>query len=312
MAWITGTRGNDTLRGGSGNDSFWDNEGDDTVYGGGGNDTFYAGNGNDTFYGETGSDTVSYANVAAHTGTFLGFNGVVVSLPDGLGGETGSQTGDHYSSIENVTGSNFSDLIWGDGNANVIRGLDGNDYIEGQGGGDTLDGGNGIDTLSYANSTARVVVDILNNTASGGHATGDIISAFENLSGSAFNDSLSGTNSANLIQGGAGNDSIYGRGGNDRIEGGEGNDMLNGGSGADTFVYRENSNSGSDRIVDFTANDRIEFDADGSATVGYSYTFDTSTNAFDVIITLSDTGSILLDNVAIGDLDAAMHSVDWV
>ncbi len=82
-----------------------------------------------------------------------------------------------------------------------------------------------------SSSTARVVVDLLNNTASGGHATGDSISGFEDSTGSRYSDVLSGGNDDNRINGGRGADSINGRGGNDMINGGEGNDVLTGGSG---------------------------------------------------------------------------------
>jgi serralysin len=313
MAWIFGTRGHDTMRGSTGDDLFFNSIGDDTMYGGYGNDTFYSGPGADNFFGEGGNDTVDYsAGAQAATPTWLGVDGVIVSLAEGWG-VAATETGyDHYSSIENVTGSNYSDFIIGDGNANIIRGLSGNDFISGGGGADTLNGGNGIDWLGYDGSASRVVVDILNNTASGGDATGDTISGFENLSGSSFSDILSGTNGENIINGHGGNDTINGRGGNDTINGGEGNDTLTGGSGADTFVFDENTNSGSDVIKDFAAGDRIHFNYDGNGGFTTSYTFDTSTNGFDVTFDFANAGSVLLDNVAIGDLTAALNSVDFV
>jgi Ca2+-binding RTX toxin-like protein len=91
------------------------------------------------------------------------------------------------------------------------------DIINGGAGADTLDGGTGIDTLSYASSTAAVTVNLAANTASGGHATGDVIVAgsFENLTGSSFNDSLTGNSGNNILDGGVGADTMNGGDGND-------------------------------------------------------------------------------------------------
>jgi Ca2+-binding RTX toxin-like protein len=292
MAIRNGTAGNDTLNGTSLDDSFFSGDGDDTMFGGAGNDTFYASAGQDFMFGGSGSDTVDYSAITEQP-SFLGFNGVYVVLQDGWGGEMGASAPDYYSSIENVTGSNFNDAIQGDGNANVIRGLAGDDFIEGMGGADTLEGGTGNDGLIYTHSNARVVVDLLNNTASGGHAAGDVISGFENLAGSDFNDILSGTNGANILEGGDGNDTINGRGGNDTIRGGDGNDILTGGSGADTFVYYENFySSGTDRITDFNVHsDTIRFDVDGNgANVNISVTnLNLYSFTADVVITLENT-----------------------
>ena len=80
--------------------------------------------------------------------------------------------------------------------------------MEGGAGADTLAGGAGTDTLSYAASPAAVAVNLATNAVSGGNAAGDTISGFENIIGSAFNDTLAGDASANSIQGGAGTDTV--------------------------------------------------------------------------------------------------------
>ena len=59
----------------------------------------------------------------------------------------------------------------------------------------------------------------------------DLLTGFENLTGSAFNDTLTGTTGANVLTGLGGND------------------MLNGSTGADTFVFRDND--GADTIATF-------------------------------------------------------------
>jgi Ca2+-binding RTX toxin-like protein len=98
-----------------------------------------------------------------------------------------------------IIGSSVKDVIY--------SGMS-NDTVNGGSGADELDGGAGMDTLSYASSSAYVIVDISANTASGGDATGDVISNFENLTGSAFGDVLKAAAGSNTILGGAGQDSI--------------------------------------------------------------------------------------------------------
>src|SRR5690606_14482457 len=160
--------------------------------------------GADHLIGGEGVDTVSYANSNAR---------VVVRLTTGRG-EKGHAEGDILEGIENLVGSKFNDSLIGDANTNMLTGGDGDDYLDGQAGDDVLlggdgddrirggagddlivggagadqlDGGDGVDTLSYAGSNAKVTVRLWNNTASGGHAEGDVISGFENLIGSDFN-----------------------------------------------------------------------------------------------------------------------------
>ena len=156
--------------------------------------------------------------------------------------------GDVLSSIENLIGSAWADVLTGDGAENVI---------EGGAGADTLEGGAGTDTLSYADSNTRVVVDLLNGNALLGHADGDVISGFENLSGSRLPDYLLGDNSGNVLSGGSGVDRLEARDGDDTLIGGTQNDNLKGGAGADVFVLNEGD--GADLIDDWENDlDRID------------------------------------------------------
>jgi Ca2+-binding RTX toxin-like protein len=72
---------------------------------------------------------------------------------------------------------------------------------------------------------------------SGGDAAGDVLSNFENITGSSHNDVLTGDANDNTIDGGAGNDTISGGAGNDTIVAGSGNETLDGGSGTDTVDF---------------------------------------------------------------------------
>ncbi|MGF7150493.1 Ca2+-binding RTX toxin-like protein [Sphingomonas zeicaulis] len=133
-----------------------------------------------------------------------------------------------------LEGTLGSDAIYGLAGNDRIRGLGGNDIIEGGAGNDSLDGGTGIDTASYAGAAARVTVNLNLTSAQSTISQGiDTLTGFENVIGSAFNDTLTGGADANRIEGGLGNDIINGLAGNDVLIGGDGNDALSGGVGND-------------------------------------------------------------------------------
>ncbi|MCI0455950.1 MAG: hypothetical protein L0Z62_03085 [Gemmataceae bacterium] len=179
--------------------------------------------------GGPGNDTIDSTTFSGG-GAFAG-KGVVVLGNAGNDKLTGSAFAD------NIDGGAGNDNLSGLAGDDVITGGADNDIVEGGAGADKLDGAAGIDTLSYANSPAGVNVDLSTNTADGGDATGDVLTAgsFENLLGSANADSLTGTSGANQIDGGAGDDLLDGLGGNDALNGGAGNDMMSGGSGNDNM-----------------------------------------------------------------------------
>ena len=138
----------DVLVGGSGSD---------TLDGGDGDDTLMGGPGADHLIGGTGIDTASYANASI---------GVTVNLS--TGGVTNDAQGDTYSGIENLLGSNYGDILNGDGFANTIDGGAGDDYVFGQGGADRLIGGAGEDTIR-----GGVGNDVLIGGAGDDRLTGD-------------------------------------------------------------------------------------------------------------------------------------------
>lgn len=145
-----------------------------------------------------------------------------------------------------INGTSGSNSLNGTSSADQIYGGGGNDTLTGNGGADSLYGGTGTDTAAYGSSASGVNANLTTGTGSGGDAQGDIYSSIENLSGSAYDDTLTGNSSANtltggagadLLSGGAGNDSLYGGDGNDTLLGGSGADLISGGAGIDTADY---------------------------------------------------------------------------
>ncbi len=247
---LVGDNGVNTLTGGLGKDVLSARGGNDTLDGGSGNDTLNGGGGEDTLNGGAGTDTVSYS---------ISTSGVDARLINGTG-FAGEAIGDTFSSIENLIGGKFNDVLVGDNGTNVLTGRGGDDVLSALGGDDTLNGGTGndllfggtggdalfggagIDTASYSSAAAGVSADLNAGGGSLGEADGDTYSSIENLRGSSFGDVLVGNDEANTLNG---------RGGNDTLTGGAGNDILTGGNGNDLFVF--NTGDGVDVITDFSA-----------------------------------------------------------
>jgi Ca2+-binding RTX toxin-like protein len=227
---LTGSPGDDGIRG---------DAADNTLRGGGGDDAIAGGAGNDTIDGGAGSDTVDLSDASK----------VEVDLASGSATGEGS---DDLEGIENVLGSPGDDEITGDGAANVLAGAAGDDTIGGGAGDDTLVGGEGKDTVSFASSRKAVTVDLKRGRARGDGA--DTLAGFEHVEGSNKADEIRGNGQANTLGGGGGgdrisggngaddlvgndgNDLLFGERGTDVLEGGDGRDQLNGGNGRDRCV----------------------------------------------------------------------------
>jgi Ca2+-binding RTX toxin-like protein len=102
-------------------------------------------------------------------------SGVTVNLSTGTG-SGGDAAGDTLGGIENLVGSNLTDTLTGDANANIIRSGNGNDVIRGGNGADVLvsegtgqkqllgdgvsgdPGADGIDTYVVANGSSGLTI----------------------------------------------------------------------------------------------------------------------------------------------------------
>ena len=83
----------------------------------------------------------------------------------------------------------------------------------------------------------------------------------DTVTGTTGWDTLYGLAGDDMLSGGGGRDILSGGDGNDVLEGGAGADSLHGGAGADVFKYTTINHISGDKIVDFSAEDSIDFSA---------------------------------------------------
>jgi Ca2+-binding RTX toxin-like protein len=230
---IDGDGGPNRLFGAAGNDAVAGHDGDDTVDGGPGTDLLFGGSGTNTIIGGFGPDTVGYL---AATGP------VTVDLAAGTGGATGWST-DTIQTVENINGSAHADNLSGTTGANSIRSGAGADSVAGREGNDNLNGGSandllypgggtdtvagdvGSDTVSYRFAPNAVTVNLGANQATGWGTT--TLTSIENVIGSNFADTLTGSGARNLVRAMGGPDTINTQ---DSLSG----DTADGGNGADS------------------------------------------------------------------------------
>jgi Ca2+-binding RTX toxin-like protein len=248
-AQIFGEGGHDTLTGGSGNDELNGGPGNDVLFGKGGFDLLFGGADNDTL---TGGDADDQA----------------------FGGE-----GDDR-------------FVWNPG--------DDTDLNEGSNGVDTVEvnGGGGAEVFTTTANGARVRFDRV-SPAPFAIDIGTCEKLVVNANGG--DDSFSATgNLAALIQitvdGGAGNDTILGSNGADVLLGGDDNDFIDGQQGSDTVfmgagndTFQWDPGDGNDTIEGQAGTDILLFNGSASAE-----TFIASANGPRVLFTRS-VGSVVMD-----------------
>ena len=171
---------------------------DDTLVGGLADNVLIGGAGADYLDGSSGNDGVSYAGAAS----------AIYARLDSGQGYTGDASGDRFYNMENLIGSDHNDTLYGDSENNVLNGGAGADYLEGQ---------DGLDTASYEGATNSVYARLDAGLGYAGDATGDQFYNIENLTGGAYDDTLVGDNSNNILVGGAGADSLDGSGGRNTV-----------------------------------------------------------------------------------------------
>lgn len=254
---LFGGAGNDTLTGGSGTDLLFGQSGNDTLFGKGGADLLFGGTENDTLIGGDADDQAF--------------------------GESGNDR-----------------LVWNPG--------DDTDLSEGGAGSDSVEvnGGNGGEAFTVTANGTRVRLDRL-NPAPFSIDIGTSETLIVNMNGG--NDSFSATgNLAALIQitadGGQGDDSILGSNGADLLLGGDGDDFIDGQQGNDVTllgagndVFQWDPGDGSDTVEGQTGNDSLHFNGSAAAE-----TFSASANGGRILFT-RNLGNIVMDLDGVESLD---------
>jgi serralysin len=146
---LVGNASVNVLTGGDGDDILDGKAGNDSLLGGNGDDILIGGAGTDIFDGGAGEDAASFETATA---------GVVADLTTRTG-STGEATGETFTNIEDLVGSNFNDTLRGNSLANTLVGnagadslvgREGNDILYGGAGNDTIDGGAGTDVAYFS------------------------------------------------------------------------------------------------------------------------------------------------------------------
>ena len=249
----------------------------------GGQDVVYAGVGADLIDGGSATDVVSYIDSDA---------AVTVDLATQTGAG-GFAEGDRYIAVEAFQGSNHDDQFYGSSEGDIFSGELGNDILLGADGDDTLNGGAGDDTLTggagndavdggegYDVAVLAIHYDQVEIEFSDGGfiITSDLgadfyinVDSFQfadvvksadeitsqdlaDISGSAGDDTLTGTNQSEVISAESGNDFLRGLGGDDMLFGMSGDDRLYGQAGDDTLV----GGDGDDRLEGGAGADHID------------------------------------------------------
>jgi len=231
---------------------------------------------------------------------------------------------DTLVNVENVAGSEFSDVLIGNHLANWIWSHGGADDITGNAGDDTfwipqgdgaiVRGGQGVDVISFRGRVDTGGLDTggvtftLASTSAQNIGRGFVTATqMEGAEGSEFNDTITGNGQDNLLSGFTGSDTVNGGGGDDLINGDfairevgeipfsyddpgivQGDDTLNGGGGDDLIF----GNGGNDVIDGGTGGDTILGGMGADSITGgggddqfvYTSAAESSSTSFDTIV----------------------------
>jgi Ca2+-binding RTX toxin-like protein len=273
---ILGSNGADTLLGGDGNDFIDGQQGNDVAGLGAGDDVFQwdPGDGNDTVEGGDGTDTMLFNGSAGAEEFEVSANGqrarftrnlgnIVMDLDDVESIDLNALGNTDKITVNDLSGTDVTEInvdlagtiggTAGDGQADVViaNGTNGDDII------DVFGAGSSVSVLGLS---ARVNVTnaegandslVINSGGGDDGITATTLPANViklTLDGGAGNDTILGSQGADLIRGGGDDDFVFGDNGNDRAElgagddtfqwdPGDGNDVIEGGDGTDAMLF---------------------------------------------------------------------------
>jgi Ca2+-binding RTX toxin-like protein len=337
---ILGSNGADLLFGGDGNDFIDGQQGNDTARLGAGDDVFQwdPGDGSDIVEGQDGGDTMLFngntasevfevsalgqrvlftRNIANITmdlndvetiGVNAGGGADTITVNDLTGTDTKVINADLAGTIGGSTGDAQADVI-------IVNGTNSPDVVELLGAGTSFSV-NGLHAVVSVTNSEGVNDNLVINGLGGNDEIGAsaLPAGVVNLTidGGDGNDTLRGSQGADVFLGGDDNDSIFGDNGNDlalmgagddtfRWDPGDGNDTLEGQAGADTLLF-----VGSD------ASENIDISANGGRVLFFRDIANVTMDLDDVeTIDYKALGGA--DNIVVGDLsgtDATTINVD--
>jgi hypothetical protein len=213
-------------------------------------------------------------------------------------------------SIERATAS-------GDGTLTVIGSGEANDIVNISGWGAVAP--NSYNVVNLA--TGTITEDALNTDAQAGNFD-TTVSGFEDVTGSAVIDHITGDGQINTVLAGAGDDEIQGNGGAD---------ILSGQFGNDGFIYVASSDgnavaAGVQNLSTATADDLLDFttlgdsliitgtlqaalEANGTIAAGVAGTFDIDADGIFVSTTLPGVATFAADNIVVADVATAVGAM---
>lgn len=286
--------------------------GDDVINNGPGGSVVRGGAGADNMVGGSGIDVLDYSDAFAGGIRYSSTSAININLTNGTA-SGGDAEGDQFSGFEYVWGTNFNDIIIGDGNDNELQGRDGDDQLSGLGGNDEIHGSDGNDNIIGGEGNDIISGGLGTDVLDGGLGTdiiffGHLHGLFfgQNVSYNAYADGSSAGVTVNLETGMAGrggsdtdtisgfeifymsdnNDTFIGSAGADVAYGLEGNDNLSGRDGGDFLYGGEEDdilNGGADQdLLNGGAGDDIflAYQADGSQQDTFAGGADNDTLAF--------------------------------
>ncbi len=208
---LEGGFGNDIINGGDGDDIIKDSGGDDNIKAGAGNDVVHAGPGLDLVMGNSGQDFIFLGTdmgsevFAGEGNDFIYGNKNAERILGNEGNdwiETGTfdgAPGDNFDEIFARDAIDGHDVFLGDGGFDEFIAEGGDDIMVGSAGRGKMAGMSGWDWATYKDNAAGVNADFTRgivfdeNPTPPANATLDAYESVEGLSGSAFNDLLTGS-----------------------------------------------------------------------------------------------------------------------
>ena len=253
---LSGGLGDDTINGGSGDDTINTGEGADTLIGATGNDTLNGGSGNDTYIFNLGDGIDTIDDMSSDS------EGNTLVFGDGI---TPDDLKLRYADNTLIIS------VGADGDAIQLANFNPNDAL----------GAHAIETFQFADGTSLTYSQLIEKgfdlTGTAGDDTIIGTNVIDRITSFEGNDTISSGDGNDVIDAGSGDDTVYAGAGSDTVNAGEGNDHIDGGEGADIMagnagddtymvdnagdIVAENANEGTDLVqssINYTLTDNVE------------------------------------------------------